>query len=117
MGHKGTRGRLNERNHCAGSFELAFRFFRWADALKRVPLPEEIVREFSTSLAHAYRWRNQWCAANGLPQPDRRPAGSRPAHLNAAQRHAYRVRTQDHRETTKPGGNRHPFLQTTVQGH
>lgn len=114
MGHKHASGRLTERNHCAGHFELAFRFFRWADALKRVPLPEEIVAEFGTSIAHAYRWRNQWCDANGLPIPPTRPQGARPDHFNNTPRRYRAARNPHPRENTKPGGNRHP--QTSVQG-
>ena len=67
-----------EANHCATYTELVFRFAMWARTLRVVPEPERIAERFSVSRATAYRWRNAWCDANGLPIPeDREPIKDR----------------------------------------
>lgn len=110
----GSRGKLAERNFCASNTELMFRFWNWCADLGRIPLAEEIVSVFNTTPATAYRWRNAWCDANSLPLPKKRPPGTRPDRFNVEERERQRVRRKHHRESTKPGGNRHP--QTIVQG-
>ncbi len=104
-----------DRNHAATHIEVMIRFACWASALGRVPLPEEIVDHYLVAIATAYRWRNAWCDANGLPIPPARRTNTRPDRFNAPyreqrreQRHDYRNRT---RETPSPAATGTPRIE------
>ena len=62
-------GSVTERNHAETHTELLVRFAVWAQALGRVPLPEEIANRFHVSHATAYRWRIAYCDATGMERP------------------------------------------------
>lgn len=52
------------------AFEVAIRFHRWATSLGRVPSPPEIAEKFRVCRSTAYRWRDGYMAAVGLPGED-----------------------------------------------
>jgi|GEM_PF-2330653 len=67
-----TWSSILDANHCASQLELVLRFSLWAQTKRAVPDPEAIAARFAVSRATAYRWRNAWCDANGLPIPETR---------------------------------------------
>ena len=70
------RASLAEANHSASTTELLVRFALWAAALQSPPLPEQIAARFGVSAATAYRWRNAYHDARGIPRPEpRAPRG------------------------------------------
>lgn len=84
-----------EANHCTTHTELVFRFAMWARTLRDLPKPECIAERFSVSRATAYRWRNAWCDANGLPIPaDREPMKDRFPQRNTSPNRRQPVRQQ-----------------------
>ena len=110
----GSRAALDS-NHCGSNDELMFRFFIWALGISRVPLPEEIVTEFSVSVATAYRWRNAWCDARGLPIPPQRESGCRPEFIKQMQRAQMRARSE--RKRSESEARRQPApVQTPIEG-
>lgn len=56
-----------ERNHAATHIELIVRFALWADALRTPPCAQQIADHFDVSRATAFRWRQYYLAAIGLP--------------------------------------------------
>lgn len=54
-----------ERNHCAGSMELAIRFATWAERFSYNPDIPVIMARFSVSKATAFRWRRALTDARG----------------------------------------------------
>ncbi|MCR6661855.1 MAG: hypothetical protein NVV60_01575 [Luteimonas sp.] len=60
---------LLDMHHVGTHLELMLRFAAWATNKGGIPAPEDIAAHFDVSKATAYRWRNAFCNAHGLPIP------------------------------------------------